>query len=510
MVGEVRERIDLGVALRRLPRALRDEAAAELVKMLEEPRIDAWSYAPRYLVYLGPWPEGAYRAFETHLRSPDRELREAAAMFLGGDRRGMRGLVEVLEKGNRAERDTVIDRLFKRPGPWIGLAVPALERLIEDPGHSKMALIALAASRARSPKGAPAAMALIRAEPDPLKKADLFISLEGLFRGDEDGLDELAGNLIDAVRKPDAGHAWTLVRALGLLGKRSAPAAPALVALLAARGPRSNFRSYDVADALGRIGAGGEAAVPALIALFDGEDASAKHQALSAMAGFGSRGLPKLIEVARSEGSPYRGTTRSAIRRIAADDPAAVPLLVPLLGEKGIAEDAAVALGRLRAEEPLLAALRAPEAWKRLDALRGLREIGDRLTGTALEEIVGRFEDPDETVRRVLLRSLAPAGDRAFPPIERALSGSDPALRIGAAETLGMVRGGRDRAMAVLEDLLDDREPGVRSAAAGSLGRLGGLEEGTVARLLKMMDEDPDLGVRGSLIRVLCTGGPIR
>lgn len=73
-----------------------------------------------------------------------------------------------------------------------------------------------------------------------------------------------------------------------------------------------------------------------------------------------------------------------------------------------------------------------------------------------------------------------------------------------------MVRTGRDRARSILEDLLDDGDPGMRSAAAEALGNLGGLEEGTIERLRKMTDDDPDAGVRVTLIRVLCMGRPLR
>jgi HEAT repeat protein len=345
LANEVRERIDLGVALRRLPDPLRAEASKQLVDVLAAPDPDSWGYALRYLEYLGPWPDEARLAVEPHLRSPEGRVREAAARFLSSDRRGMQFILSVLRDGRREERETILGVLATTTRPdLLRPAAPLFEEFLDDPAFGRMALFALTATKAPSVKGAAALRGLIRAESDLSKRAQFFGLNSSLFPPDDPALDELAGEFLAAFAKPGGERDLAVIAALAELGHRADPAVPGLVALLD-RGVRLQpYECQAVANALRKIGTRPEIAAPALAALFDREEKVAAHEALLALGAHGARGLPKLLEVVRAPRSPYRGTALRAIRSVGSGDRDPVALLAPLLGEKDLGAAAAGAL----------------------------------------------------------------------------------------------------------------------------------------------------------------------
>jgi len=133
--------------------------------------------------------------------------------------------------------------------------------------------------------------------------------------------------------------------------------------------------------------------------------------------------------------------------------------------------------------------LSAPDAGKRLRAVRALEALGSRAAAPLLAAALGR--EPEAEVKAALLAALARfkepfAADLA----ERELADSRPAVRVAALEALAVVADGR--AQERLAGALSDESPLVRRRAALLLGFTAGAraEEALAIALC-----DPDRGV---------------
>ena len=147
------------------------------------------------------------------------------------------------------------------------------------------------------------------------------------------------------------------------------------------------------------------------------------------------------------------------------------------------AMNALVKIGKV-AVEPLIVALRDPDAYVRDNAVSALIGIDD---SRALEPVISVMGDPDENVRQNAAVAVAVLGARSVERILAVLKSPDPNVRIGAAHALSMIR--EERAVGPLTDALKDSDANVRKGAADALGKIGPAAVEPLVALSK--DSDP-------------------
>jgi HEAT repeat protein len=96
---------------------------------------------------------------------------------------------------------------------------------------------------------------------------------------------------------------------------------------------------------------------------------------------------------------------------------------------------------------------------------------------------------------------LGPAGRPAVPDLTRSLTGADgsPEVRreaAGALGSIGQAAGGGPDVLAPLVAGLRDPSPEVRGRAAAGVGYLGRAARSAVPDLVRLLQQDADLGVR--------------
>lgn len=239
--------------------------------------------------------------------------------------------------------------------------------------------------------------------------------------------------------------------------------------------------------------------------------------------------MAPLIELAASD--PAMHVRIAALETIGAiGGPEAADLLLPYAGadQADLAAAALRALGHVcddRSAAALKAALRAPDAVRRLAAVTGLRTCGladavDALAWTAgadaedsvasaaveaLGAIAARSGEPAADAIRALLTLTAEPRHRDGScnalvrlPVARisivaeGLANLHPQVRLATIDVLARMR--HPDASAVLRSALDDADAGVREAAVTALDRLGA--RGMSRRFATMAREDPSRAVR--------------
>lgn len=190
-----------------------------------------------------------------------------------------------------------------------------------------------------------------------------------------------ASSLVRALRDPDTRIRWNAAWALGEIG---APAVPGLIKAL--RDPDGRVRGT-AAGALASIGVPG--AVPELVLALRDEKWTVREAAARALAQLKDpAAVHGLIEALRDHDERVRGTAGAALAAIGAP---AVPALTQALYD----EDTEV---RLAAAGALgVAARRTPEV-------------------SIPEALLGALDDPDFTVRSVVVWALGEVGDDALVP----------------------------------------------------------------------------------------------
>jgi|GEM_PF-865015 len=209
--------------------------------------------------------------------------------------------------------------------------------------------------------------------------------------------------------------------------------------------------------------------------------------------------LEKLAETRKWESVSQRLSALAVLSALA-DLRALEPLLAALRDpEAHVRWSAARALGQLGAPtalEPLLAALRDPEAHVRWSAAWALGRLG---APAALEPLLATLRDPEARVRWSAAWALSRLGaPTALEPLLAALRGPETRVRSNAAQALGQM--GAPAALEPLLVALRDPEAHVRSSAAEALGQLGA--PAALEPLLAAL-RDPEVRVRWSAAEAL-------
>lgn len=173
------------------------------------------------------------------------------------------------------------------------------------------------------------------------------------------------------------------------------------------------------------------------------------------------------------------GDKRAAAGRLANLGPAAVPVLIELLGDPDGAtrEAAAMALRRIgpraaAAVPALLAMLRSDEGAEFAAAVRTLGKIGE----PALPALMQALEEEPEPVRTRAIWAIAHMGEDAAPAkgaLQACLASPDEGVREASAVALGAIGQAARDVWPDLANLLNDELPGVRLAAMLALARIG-------------------------------------
>ncbi len=210
------------------------------------------------------------------------------------------------------------------------------------------------------------------------------------------------------------------------------------------------------------------------------------------------RTLPALLALARSE-SAY--TQTFAVKGLGAlRDPAAVPLLLPLIdaarASSGATIEAIRAMGRIgdARGEPVLTTLLYTRGMNPMVRAETLLALGDSAAQVSVDAFVDFLGDPLPTVRLAALQGFAKRDDDTFLTI---LSGLDPDAHWSVRAGLATILGSKDpeRSLARLTPMLGDTDFRVIPAVLTALTKLNAPGMGTI--LIEHLSKD-DPGVRAA------------
>lgn len=338
-------------------------------------------------------------------------------------------------------------------------------------------------------------------------------------------------------------------RALGLVGKVAAPAAPDLIARLRAdeepvqcaaaealgrigdesgvqplaealAHPTATVRAA-AARALGAYGENARPAVPALVPLLRDSDEDVRHAAGDALGRTGE--LPHEATAALVEGLANPDThvqvqTAEALAKIGETAAEAAPALAAALenGNELVRAKAAEALGKMgetaaeAAVPTLIRALRDDDGWVSAVAAEALGEMGEAAED-AVPALVRSLSHISPLVRAraaEALGKLNSAATPAVPALERAATDTDGGVREQALRALGAVVHGAEAEPLLLAGLRDP-EPRVRAAAAEAFGKRGTPHAGATAELVRLLDDANDEVKFRSIAALARVAGPL-
>jgi HEAT repeat protein len=407
-------------------------SVADLVADLKKGEADR-ERAFRELEALGTKAEAAVPALAELLSSKDEYARLNATLVLGKiGRPSVAPLSKALASG---------DEEVRFYGAWgLGLVGPAAKGAAPD------LVRALADKSAQVRRKA--AYALGRVDPEP---------------------DAAAAALVGALEDADADVRTAAAAALVPLGKA---AVPALVKAL--QGDKQALRPVAM-KTLGEIGAAAERAIPDLKALLWKGEKDAEPAA-DALAGIGAAAIPDLTAAAAHDSDAVRGLALRSLQKIGAP---AVPTIVDLLGAKytDVRRQAATVLGVMLVRDKSVViglgyALKDKDVQVRRNALQSIRNLG---TSAQLAEpyVSSLLVDLDPQLRLEAFQTLQGLGVDPRPGLKKALSHTDPAIRIPTASLMAALNVEVDLAEPVLLAGLKEKNEALKMQAAHSLSLRG-------------------------------------
>jgi len=393
---------------------------------------------------------------------------------------------------------------------------PDLIRLLADAEARVRRRAAIAVGRVGLADGIPALISVLQTDADPEVRQMAAFAL-GLI-GDRSAVEPLR------VALGESSHlvAGRAAEALGLIGDvESAPQIGALVASrlssVAGFAPDESPSSLDPSAEAFRLGVYALARLkaydPLATAVLDGEGRPRVQWwpvAYALQRIEDPRALSALLVLAGSDSSYARAF---AIKGLGAlKDPAAVPLLLPLIdpvrATTGPAIEAIRAMGRIgdaRGEPPLVKLLytRGLNPSVRAETLIAL---GDSAAAVSVDAFVDFLGDPLPTVRLAAMQGFAKRDDDSFLTV---LSGLDPDVHWSVRAGLASVLASKDseRALPRLMSMLSDPDARVIPAVLAALTTLKA--PGIEAILLERLGSD-DVGIRTSAATQLGTLKPDR
>gem|GEM_PF-1368847 len=233
-------------------------------------------------------------------------------------------------------------------------------------------------------------------------------------------------------------------------------------------------------------------ASPAIRAALSDPDPSVRIQAIQTVAQFGGEKALELV-LAQAD-SPVSAVRDAAVEALARFGKEALPALASMLSYGNADTRAAViralgSTGLKEAREPLRRALSDPSPLVRYYVCQMLGETEDPWV---LEDLAGRFDDPDASVREAAAEAFARMAEAGRPLLFRLLREGNPLQKITAAAA---ARRARFRpAVPLLVEALRDPSGDVRVAAAAALMTIA--DPASVEALVN--------GLRDETVRWLC------
>jgi HEAT repeat protein len=326
----------------------------------------------------------------------------------------------------------------------------------------------------------------------------------------QDDLRRRLPNLITALHNDSPATRRAAAAALGSLGPKAAPAIRDLIGAL--QDPDEDVRKY-AAGALSQIG---PESVPALLeALKDRKSAPLAAAALGEIRPPSEATFQSLLDLLRSQDADQRLAAQLTLVRFGA---ASVPVLTKALGEKGVRNDAALALGRIGAPArdaipELVAGLKDADKGYRVAAHHALVLMG-RPAVPALAEAV---KSPDDRVwysAVVALGKIGPEATDAVPTLVESLKSDNQSLRVLAIGALVKIDPGNadlrahlSEAVPTFVEVLKKGDPSIRTWAALCLGQIGPDARDAVPSLSAAL-RDPDPFVTARVAEALGRIGP--
>lgn len=471
--------------------------------------LESWDLAKRQIgarrLSENPDP-AAVPALVAALDDEDAMVREYCAEALGriGDSRAAEGLARLLQDEDpdvRWRAAEALGAIAERP------LKPLLEAVVSDDRESRRnaagALAKVDGMKTVAPvlgvlqggefEGDPALKAGVESLSSMLSDPDVSIrrdAAEGLGAlGTPMAITQLLGALDDE----DPGVRWRAAEALGSLGDK---AVPKLVNLL--KSPDGDVR-WGAATALGIARA--PDAVPELVGMVGDPDLAVSSAAVGALGNIWGPGTRELITTLDSADESQRAASVARLMAIEDKDVAGQILRASLNGktyyrtlgslephgagaghllyaaslhESGhVRQKAAYMLLQLGHELAVKATVNAmvgeePTLCRSLAiGLRG--QLGER----AIAPLVGELGREDKSARYGVAFGLAGFGETVVEPVVEALKSGDATTRLGAAETLGMLRSKAaiDPLIAALDDASGDVRAAVAEALKGTTGQ---------------------------------------
>ena len=447
-------------------------ALPALIKALDDPDKQVWSYAVAAIAGLGPDAADAIPALIEDLdgrksrgrRDRDKRqvlVRSAFALSRIGPA-AIPPLIAVLDADDSPLRAGAAKALGGM-GPAAKQAIPALR---ENLGHGdevvrqeSIEAIALIGPASVAP------LIEMLGWKEPVQRASAALALAELGR--------VAAAAAPALTQLLAKEGDATVRAAALSALPKVSPEPAKAVPLLIEGVKSddNAIRHAASNALLLIRPAAKTTVPPLVAMLKDANADHAQRAASLLGRLGAEArdaAPELIALAQKQQPP----SPPLIEALAQLGTAAIPALITAF--TGLDPDALTkehwlvqSLRTPGAVQPLAAALSNAKVEIRFGAARTLGELSAE-GAPAIKELLAAADDADPRVRAMTLGALAGVGAEPrvmLPKLDAALSDSVPVVRLTALQLVPYLGADASPLLARVTELTRDREPAVQNAA---------------------------------------------
>lgn len=276
--------------------------------------------------------------------------------------------------------------------------------------------------------------------------------------GDMHSTDEaLLQTLIGALSDSDAQIRLSAVKALGHKGKEAVPA------LQQALKSDQAVTRAGAAEVLGDLRRAAGDAVPGLQAALKDSDSKVQAAAATALGKIGpaaQRAIADLRELAKSGNETLAARAKEALTNLTVATGGAKPPA----NELTAAPEPAPAPAAASETKAVVAPVK-----KHAPTKPSAKSIAAKAASDNLTRLIRQLGNSDEAARHQAQDALIQMGEKAVPPLEKALIDSKPLIRQGAAETLGKIGAPSEKALAGLTNALVDPVTSVRQKAGASL-----------------------------------------
>lgn len=254
-----------------------------------------------------------------------------------------------------------------------------------------------------------------------------------------------------------------------------------------------NEKRIFASDALSKIG--NERAIPPLIEALETKNNYLRSYFIQAIASFGEKGVPMLINACSSPNPMIRGNAANTLGKIG--NQRAIDTLISLLSDKEISvqKNAVIALNNFHDEKimnALINTLRVETAAENRSFL--VKSLGEYKHKSALQVLIAMTKDSDPFVRKDAVHALINSGFTAevVLPLIESLVDQDEEVQSISSE--GLVASGKKGAFNQIIEGMNHKNPVVRTHISSILGDIENRE--AVPVLIRRLKEDEQDAVK--------------